>query len=419
MKTRTRRTVVPVAVLATGLLFAAPVASVAELAMTCQGEKVTIHGTDGADILVGTSGRDVIAGLGGDDDINGKGGHDIICGHGGDDVIRGGAGDDQIKAGSGRDVVIPGPGDDDVDGGGGVDMVKFGGADGPIVADLGDGSTIGEGSDSLARFERISGSKYGDTLVGDGQANRLLGRGGLDTLRGRDGNDDLRGGSGADDILAGPGDDNVKGGSGSDIMLGGSGDDTITGQGGFDLVDGGGGTDSCSSTSEMRFYCEKGHRTFSNGIWVVPGEVKPGLYRNTTSAGGCYWARLSGFGGGLDDINANNFTFVRDIVQVFSSDAGFESEDCGTWTNDLTPRTSSPTANFGGGAFVVGYEVGPGVWRNSSSDNGCYWERRSGFDGTLGDVIDNGFSFSLQTVQISSGDVGFYSEDCGTWTKIG
>jgi hypothetical protein len=45
---------------------------------------------------------------------------------------------------------------------------------------------------------------------------------------------------------------------------------------------------------------------------------------------------------------------------------------------------------------------------------GCYWERLWGFSGELGDIITNEFTYSQSIVTISSGDLGFRSERCGT-----
>jgi hypothetical protein len=159
-------------------------------------------------------------------------------------------------------------------------------------------------------------------------------------------------------------------------------------------------------------------QSFGNGIWTVPGEVAPGTYRNSDSSGACYWARLSGFSGELADVIANEFTYEIDIVTIEAGDAGFESERCGTWSTDLSARTSSPTATFGGGTFLVGTEVAADTWRNSDSSEGCYWERLSGFSGELGDIITNAFTYDLQTVTLASSDVGFSSEGCGTWSRV-
>lgn len=158
---------------------------------------------------------------------------------------------------------------------------------------------------------------------------------------------------------------------------------------------------------------------FGDGVWIVGTEVAPGLYRNSDSSGSCYWERLSGFGGSLDEIIANSFDDSIQTVQIMPGDAGFSSERCGTWSTDLHPPSSGPSQPFGDGTWLVGEEIAPGLWRNSDSSGSCYWERLNGFGGRLDDIIDNEFSDSIQTVQISASDVGFSSDRCGTWTKIG
>lgn len=158
---------------------------------------------------------------------------------------------------------------------------------------------------------------------------------------------------------------------------------------------------------------------FGDGTYVVPDEVRPGLYRNSDSSASCYWERLSGFSGEIDDIIANGISDEIFIVEIADTDAGFSSNRCGTWSSDLSPRTASPTAGFSGGHYRVGSEVAPGTWRNSDSGDTCYWERLSGFSGTFDDIISNGLSDNIETVTISADDVGFWSTRCGTWTKIG
>lgn len=159
--------------------------------------------------------------------------------------------------------------------------------------------------------------------------------------------------------------------------------------------------------------------TFGNGTWRVGTDIPAGTYRSAASSAGCYAARLNGFGGTLGDIIANEFTYDRAIVTIASTDVGFESSSCGLWTNNLAPTTSSPTASFAGGYFLVGSEVAPGLWRNSTSADGCYWERLTGFGWTLDDIITNEFSYDQQTVSISAGDLGFNNSGCGTWTYLG
>lgn len=72
------------------------------------------------------------------------------------------------------------------------------------------------------------------------------------------------------------------------------------------------------------------------GIFLVPGEVKPGTYRTVVPAGEhCYWARLRGTSGAFDDIiaNGNGDPGERMTVTIKSTDKAFQTEQgCGTWT---------------------------------------------------------------------------------------
>ncbi len=159
--------------------------------------------------------------------------------------------------------------------------------------------------------------------------------------------------------------------------------------------------------------------TFGDGVWIVGVDIQPGTYRTAASPGLCYGARLSGFGGTLGEIIANELSFDPITVTIEPTDAGFESIDCDLWTNQLTPRTGSPTAGFGDGYWSVGDEVAAGLWRNDDSSQFCYWERLSGYSWELGDIIANEFSSSIQTVQVGAGDVAFHTDLCGNWTYLG
>lgn len=414
------------------LLMAVPVANAQVL---CHGKEITIQGTNGRDVIEGTPGRDVIAGLGGDDVIRGRGGSDIVCGGTGDDVLYGNKGNDRLYGEGGRDVLHGGPGSDRLAGGPKRDRVSFAKSDGPVVVSLMSGKAEGEGEDTLTSVRDITGSRFNDTIKGSDESNDLRGGEGEDTISGRRGNDNLRGGpagdvvfggGGSDSIEGGPGPDAIEGGTGADKIEGGSGEDLLRGDDGsdrlygdrgWDTLIGGKKADQCRS-GELQISCESGIKSFGGGVWTVPGEVPAGLYRNSSSASGCYWARLSGFGGELDDILDNEFTFDRDIVEITGNEKGFETSRCGTWSNDLSPR-KSPGSKMGSGAYLVGYEVRPGLWRNSNSSDGCYWERTSGFTNALGEIHANNFTFDIQVVEIKNTDVGFTSNDCGMWTKIG
>ncbi len=159
---------------------------------------------------------------------------------------------------------------------------------------------------------------------------------------------------------------------------------------------------------------------FLDGTYIVGTEVPAGTFRTLAAEGLCYWERLAGFSGGLDDIIANGLADgAPEIVTIASTDAGFSSSGCGSWSNVLAPL-KTPDAPFGDGTFQVGEEIAPGTWRSSEeAPDSCYWERLSGFSGELADIDANDISEAAAIVTIGASDVGFHSSGCGTWSRIG
>ena len=151
-----------------------------------------------------------------------------------------------------------------------------------------------------------------------------------------------------------------------------------------------------------------------DGKWVVGEEVTAGTY---AAPGGdlCYWARLSDFGGTIDDTTANEFGSGRQIVTISSTDRGFETSDCGAWVPIAV--AVAPIVSIPDGKWVVGEEVTAGTYAAPGSDL-CYWARLSGFSGTFDDLIASQFGSGRQIVEILSTDVGFETGDCGEWTRV-
>ena len=157
------------------------------------------------------------------------------------------------------------------------------------------------------------------------------------------------------------------------------------------------------------------YRTFSDGTWEVGDDIRATTYRTRRASENCYWARLRNFRGGVDSIKANDFTDGPAVVTIRPNDRGFESSNCGTWTTDLSRITSSRTT-FAKGTFIVGVDMRPGRYRNSSGRN-CYWERLSNFTGTSDAIIANDFLDGTTIVEILDSDEGFSSSGCGTWRR--
>lgn len=172
---------------------------------------------------------------------------------------------------------------------------------------------------------------------------------------------------------------------------------------------------STSAPQSQPTTAKKTFAHFGDGTFVVGKDIQPGTYRTRVASPGCYYARLKGFGGTTDDVIANDDTDFTAIVTIAATDKGFQSQNCGTWTKDLSAITTSKTS-FGDGTYIVGTDIQPGTYK-SSGQQGCYYARLKGFGGTIDDIITNNNTDNPAIVTISASDKGFQSKSCGTWTK--
>lgn len=70
--------------------------------------------------------------------------------------------------------------------------------------------------------------------------------------------------------------------------------------------------------------------TFENGTFIVGEDIEPGTYK-TKGNRGCYYARLKGFSGELEDILSNDNADESAIVTIKATDKGFTSTRCAQW----------------------------------------------------------------------------------------
>jgi hypothetical protein len=147
-----------------------------------------------------------------------------------------------------------------------------------------------------------------------------------------------------------------------------------------------------------------------DGVHRVGSDIRPGTYRSRVPVN-CYWARLAGFSGDLDDITANDNVTGYALVTIKSSDKGFETNGC-EWSADLS-AVIRPGSEIPDGMFIVGKDIKPGTYRTTGS---CYWARLSGFGGELDDIIANDNTSGSGIVEIARGDTGFESSGCGGWS---
>ena len=156
--------------------------------------------------------------------------------------------------------------------------------------------------------------------------------------------------------------------------------------------------------------------SFDSGIWFVGGEIKAGIYRTTSS--GCYYSRLSGFKGDIDDIIVNGSTAANGgVIEILSTDKAFSSRCAWTLiTVDALRSATTTSTKFASGQWIVGGEITPGTYRTTTS--GCYYSRLSGFKGDIDDIITNGSTAANGgIIQIEPTDLSFVSR-CD-WVKVG
>lgn len=128
-------------------------------------------------------------------------GNDTVYAGAGHDLAHGEAGNDALFGQTGNDTLDGGLGSDALDGGQGTDTATYINASAGIVAALQTGllaNTNEAAGDTYVNIENLTGSVYGDTLIGDAQANILTGLAGDDTLIGLGNSDTLNGGDGTD-----------------------------------------------------------------------------------------------------------------------------------------------------------------------------------------------------------------------------
>ena len=152
---------------------------------------------------------------------------------------------------------------------------------------------------------------------------------------------------------------------------------------------------------------------FGPGVWMIGVDIAPGRYRS--SGEGCFWGRLSGFGGTPSESVGSSINDGIQTVDIAATDVGFSSLDgCGSWSP--APTFGPRATDFGPGVWVVGLDIVPGTYRYSGGDD-CFWARLSAFDGSFDAMIDVGGGEPSQPVTIDATDAGFAADTfCGMWS---
>lgn len=181
----------------------------------------TVSTADDRQVLAAIfKGNDILQLSQGDDYANGYAGNDVVRGGMGNDSMTGGLGNDRLLGQSDDDRLYMDGGNDTIDGGSRNDWLVATGSE-KIRVDLArtDAQDTGYGLDVVLRIENVRAGNRDDRLSGSAFGNELLGLGGNDRLSGRGGNDILRGGDGDDTLDGGTERDFLSGGAGADLFL--------------------------------------------------------------------------------------------------------------------------------------------------------------------------------------------------------
>ena len=271
-----------------------------------------------------------------------------ITGEGGDDTIEGGAGDDYLEGNEGNDWLVGGAGVDTLSGSNGFDVVDYASAKSAIVLDLANpaaGSGDARG-DVLLTIERIIGTQFADTFLGNGQANRFEGGAGDDLLDGR---------------------------GGTDLLYGGAGDDRFVGRIGGDLFDGGTGFDTADYSGAgigLRVHLDPARQTLNRGqatgdtlvdiervIGSANNDFLEGNDDANTLVGGAGSDRLIGMGGDdvLESGAGNDFVFGGDGDDRIFTEDGADRVEAGAGNDVIATGLGSDIAyGDGGDDYMVG-----------------------------------------------------------------
>ena len=152
------------------------------------------------------------------------------------------------------------------------------------------------------------------------------------------------------------------------------------------------------------------------GIWAVNDDIKPGTYEIPMVQGNCYWSRLKGFTGDLDQILANGNPIGRAVVTITDTDIGFTSQGCGSWK--VLDKSSKLATEMGDGTWIIDDDIQFGTYEVSGVEGNCYWSRLKGFTGVIEEVIANEIPLGRAIVTIANTDKGFNTQGCGTWTLL-
>ncbi len=277
------------------------------------------------------------------------------------DTLSGLAGNDILSGGNGDDVLIGGLGSDFLSGGSGIgDYASYINASTGVTVSLANPSmNTGEAAgDTYNLVERLEGSRFDDTLIGDAGNNTLRGGAGADVLNGGLGADYASYTTAAISItasLANPGIntgdaagdtyvsiESLAGSNFNDTLIGDGFDNTFQGNLGADHIDGGAGFDYAS---------------YFNATMGVTASLANSAI-NTGEAAGDTYVQIEGLtGSAFADVlvgnGGDNWLLGGGGADQLDGGLGFDYAAYGNSTIGLTASLIDPSVNTGEAAGDV------------------------------------------------------------------
>ena len=381
-------------------------------------------------------------------------------------IIDGGAGDDTIDAGGGNDVVIGGAGGDSLDGGTGRDTLDYSASDAGVRINLTTNAATGghAAGDTISNFERITGSAFDDTLIGNTSGNIISGGdgddditivGGANTINGDAGDDIIHlnvfsssnaidGGVGGTDtfdfsglssgyIVNMPGGIfSTLGGSGTsglsnfENIIGSSGNDQITGDAGDNVLEGGLGNDTVNGGDGDDVLVDAD--SISN-VDAYDGGVGSDTYRNeflfaATVTFNLLTGEQTGSGTSYDTFaNIENLEINGDATIIGDHDDNILTATSNFGDNDIQGNGGDDIINAGGGDDTINGGAGSDIIDAGDGDDiitystvGTTGSNIDDNDGGLGTdtFVINNIATNLHAVDLAAGTFVLGSLSGGT-----